>query len=148
VVNDIDYYYMVQALGTNDACFGPVSNCAIVTRCRASRPTADRPDAGRGRRQPDQPDLISSDPIADSFSVYRAVGSCPQPSYELIASGVTTLSYLDTTASGGLAYPTWYGQDVTGAASPRRATALRLRPPARASSPRLRRPAVGDQCRA
>ncbi len=40
VVNDIDYYYMVQALGTNDACFGPVSNCQTVTPVPCFSPAA------------------------------------------------------------------------------------------------------------
>ncbi len=40
----------------------------------------------------------------DSFNVYRAVGSCPQSSFELIASGVTAITYSDTGVSGGTTY--------------------------------------------
>ena len=41
---------------------------------------------------------------ADSYNVYRAQGDCPQSSYELLASGVTSTTYSDTTVSGNIAY--------------------------------------------
>ena len=57
----------------------------------------------------------SSDPGADSFNVYRAVGACPQPAYQLVASGLATTSYLDTTVSGGLDYSyVVTAKDITG----------------------------------
>jgi len=89
----------------------------------------------------------SSDPIADTFSVYRAVGACPQPSYELIASGVTATSYLDTTVSGGITYSyVVTATDVTGgceSASSSCAQAQTTGTCRRAAG--LRRPAVRDQ---
>jgi hypothetical protein len=39
-----------------------------------------------------------------SYTVKRAVGACPQPSYEAIASGIVGTSYSDTTVSGGITY--------------------------------------------
>jgi lysyl endopeptidase len=39
-----------------------------------------------------------------SYTVKRAVGSCPQAAYEAIASGLTGTSYSDTTVSGGITY--------------------------------------------
>jgi fibronectin type 3 domain-containing protein len=116
VVNDIDYYYMVQALGTNDACFGLVSNCATVTPvpCFSPDPPTGLAADAAGDNQINLT-WTSSDPLADTFSIYRAVGACPQSAYELIASGVTTLNYLDTTASGGLTYSyVVTAKDVTG----------------------------------
>ncbi len=116
VVNDIDYYYMVQALGTTDDCFGPVSNCEVVTPvpCFSPDPPTGLSAAAAGANQISL-SWSSSDPGADSFSVYRAVGTCPQPSYELIASGVTATSYLDTTVSGGITYSyVVTAKDVTG----------------------------------
>jgi hypothetical protein len=41
---------------------------------------------------------------ADSYNVYRAIGSCPQTGYELIASGVAGTAYSDTGVSGGTTY--------------------------------------------
>jgi len=39
-----------------------------------------------------------------TYTVKRAVGGCPQPDYEDIVSGLTTLSFSDTTVSGGITY--------------------------------------------
>jgi|GEM_PF-895890 len=39
-----------------------------------------------------------------TYRVYRAVGACPQPDFELIASDLTTTSYSDSTVSGGTTY--------------------------------------------
>ncbi len=41
---------------------------------------------------------------ADNYNVYRAVGSCPQTGYELIAGGVAGTTYSDTDVSGGTTY--------------------------------------------
>ncbi|HEY2942703.1 MAG TPA: FG-GAP-like repeat-containing protein [Vicinamibacteria bacterium] len=41
---------------------------------------------------------------ATSYKVYRAIGACPQPSYQLLASGITTTTYSDLTVSGGSTY--------------------------------------------
>ncbi len=116
VVNDIEYYYLVQALGTADACFGPVSACAAVTPVLCTAPAAPSSLVAT----PSGANQIavswsSSDPGAASFSVYRAVGACPQVGYQLVASGLATTSFLDTTASGGLDYAyVVTAKDVTG----------------------------------
>ena len=39
-----------------------------------------------------------------TYKVMRAVGACPQASYEVIASGIAGTSYSDTTVSGGVTY--------------------------------------------
>lgn len=39
-----------------------------------------------------------------SYRVYRAVGACPQPAFERIASDLTTTSYSDMSVSGGTTY--------------------------------------------
>jgi len=39
-----------------------------------------------------------------TYRVFRAVGACPQPGYELIAEDLVTASYSDTTVSGGTTY--------------------------------------------
>ncbi|MEM7351819.1 MAG: trypsin-like peptidase domain-containing protein [Acidobacteriota bacterium] len=41
---------------------------------------------------------------ADSYNIFRAIGGCPQGSYEEIATGVAGTSYSDTTVSGGITY--------------------------------------------
>ncbi len=41
---------------------------------------------------------------ADSYSVYRAVGSCPQTGYQLVAEGVAGTTYSDTSVSGSTTY--------------------------------------------
>jgi len=116
VVNNIDYYYFVQALGAADSCFGPVSDCEIVTPVPCTAPGA--PTGLSATPAGDNQISLSwtsTDPDAATFSVYRAVGSCPQPGYQLVASGVTTTSYLDTTVSGGLDYAyVVTAKDVTG----------------------------------
>ncbi|HQP44104.1 MAG TPA: hypothetical protein PLV66_10545, partial [Thermoanaerobaculales bacterium] len=116
VVNDIDYYYMVQALGATDACFGPVSNCETVTPVPCFTP--DAPTGLNASPNGDNQIWLSwssSDPLATSFNVYRAVGACPQPAYELIATAVATTNYLDAPVSGGLTYSyVVTSKDVTG----------------------------------
>jgi hypothetical protein len=39
-----------------------------------------------------------------TYKVMRAVGACPQPAYEEIASGLAGTTYSDTTVSGGFTY--------------------------------------------
>ncbi len=41
---------------------------------------------------------------ADSYNIYRSIGSCPQTNYQQIASGVIGTSYSDTGVSGGITY--------------------------------------------
>ncbi len=41
---------------------------------------------------------------ADSYNLYRAVGSCPSSGHQLIASGVAGTAYSDTDVSGGTTY--------------------------------------------
>ncbi len=105
VVNGIVYHYVVQALGTTDACAGPVSACAVVTPVPCSDPAAPT-TLGAAAAGDNRIDLTwsSSDPAAASFNVYRAVGTCPQAAYALVASGVTSTGYTDTGVSGGLDY--------------------------------------------
>jgi hypothetical protein len=58
---------------------------------------------------------VGPGPDADSFNVYRAIGSCPQAEYELIASGISGTGYADLTVSGGLDYSyVVTSKDITG----------------------------------
>ena len=41
---------------------------------------------------------------ADSYNVYRAIGTCPQTGYQLIATGITGTTYSDFDVSGGTTY--------------------------------------------
>ncbi len=41
---------------------------------------------------------------AQSYNLYRTIGSCPQTVYTLIASGLTSTAYSDLTVSGGTTY--------------------------------------------
>ena len=43
-------------------------------------------------------------PAGDTYSVYRTTGSCPGSGYSLLASGLSSASYSDTTVSGGTTY--------------------------------------------
>lgn len=43
-------------------------------------------------------------PTATSYVVYRALGACPASNYLVIATGIASLSYSDTSVSGGSTY--------------------------------------------
>ena len=45
-------------------------------------------------------DWDNSDPITETYNVYRATGTCPQGNYDLIASGITGMTYADEPVSG------------------------------------------------
>jgi hypothetical protein len=71
-----------------------------------------------GCAPPDAPGTVSATPNGDntidvswgaigdaeSYNVYRAVGSCPQGGFALIAEDVVGTTYADTTVSGGTTY--------------------------------------------
>ncbi len=105
VVNDIDYYYVIQPAGASDGCTGPVSNCEIVTPvpCETPGTPTGLSATPNGDNRIDL-SWVSPGPDAASYNVYRAIGACPQPSYELIATGISGTNYVDTTVSGGLDY--------------------------------------------
>jgi hypothetical protein len=116
VVNDIFYYYLIQAVGASDGCTGPVSNCEIVTPIPCEIPGAPTGLSATpaGDNQIDL-DWAGPGPSADSYNVYRAIGTCPQAEYELIATGVSDTSFTDDTVSGGLDYAyVVTSKDVTG----------------------------------
>jgi len=116
VVNDIIYYYLVQAVGASDSCAGPVSNCANVTPipCLIPAPPTDLAATPAGDNQISL-SWISNDPVAETFNVYRSIGACPQTEYEQIASDLTNTTYMDATASGQVTYSyVVTAEDVTG----------------------------------
>jgi fibronectin type 3 domain-containing protein len=116
VVNNIEYYYLVQAAAASDSCTSPVSNCVVVTPIDCTTP--GEPTNLTATAAGDNQISLSwtnLDPVADSFSVYRAIGSCPQSDYELIAEDLPGTNYLDTTVSGGLTYSyVVTAKDITG----------------------------------
>lgn len=116
VVNGITYYYVVQGVAASDACVGPVSNCetAVPVPCDTpSAPTTLGASADGDHRI--ALSWLGGGPVADSYNIYRAVGTCPQSDYELVASGVAATSWVDTTVSGqvNFAYVVT-ASDVTG----------------------------------
>jgi hypothetical protein len=105
VVNGIDYYYVVQGVGASDACVGPVSNCEVVLPVPCETPSA--PGSLVAVADGDNRIALSwtgGGPIADTYNVYRAVGTCPQTDYQLIATGIAATSWVDTPVSGQVDY--------------------------------------------
>ncbi len=84
---------VIADLGAN------VPNCAV---CDPPDPPAGLTATPNGDNQVDL--SWTASPSADSYNVYRAVGSCPQTGYEEIASGVVGTTYSDTDVSGGTTY--------------------------------------------
>jgi len=105
VVNDIEYYYMVQAVAGSDGCVGPLSNCVTVMPIPCTVP--DVPfglSATAAGVNQITLGWTSPGPDADTYNVYRSIGTCPQADYQLIASGIGGTSYMDMTVSGGIDY--------------------------------------------
>jgi hypothetical protein len=105
VVNGIIYYYMIQAAAESDSCTSLVSNCSEVVPVPCETPTAPTGLTATANGD-NRIDLSWSGggPAADTFNVYRAVGSCPQSDYELVAGGIADLSWSDDPVSGQVTY--------------------------------------------
>ncbi|MEW6757085.1 MAG: hypothetical protein AB1347_02590, partial [Acidobacteriota bacterium] len=104
--NGVTYYYRVQAIGSSDACVSPMSNCVTVTPAPCTTPGT--PTIGTvtvpGDNQLSIPWSAGS-PAGATYKVYRAVGTCAAPgAFSVVASGLTTSPYLDSTVSGGTTY--------------------------------------------
>ena len=116
VANHIEYYYRVQSATDVDACVSPMSACEAVVPLPCE--TAAAPTALAAA--PDGDNRISlswtsDDPIAETFNVYRSIGSCPQAAPELVASGVIGTAWTDDPVSGQVPYAyTVTAVDVTG----------------------------------
>jgi hypothetical protein len=104
VVNDITYYYLVQAAGASDACVSPVSNCEATTPVPCETPAA--PTGLSAVADGDYRIALSwsGGLLADTYNVYRAVGGCPQTDVELVAGGIDGTSWVDTAVSGQVDY--------------------------------------------
>ena len=116
VVNDIGYYYVIQAVAGSGACAGPVSDCETVTPIPCETPGTPT-NLSATPAGDNQIDLSWTSPggPADTYNVYRAIGACPQPTYDLIATDVAGTSFVDDTVSGGLDYSyVVSAKDVTG----------------------------------
>jgi len=101
VVNGITYYYLVQGVAASDTCTGLVSNCESVVPVPCETPLA--PVGLTAAAAGDNQIALSwsgGGPAADTYNVYRAVGTCPQSGYELVASGIATTSWIDQPVSG------------------------------------------------
>jgi len=116
VVNGIQYYFVVQALSATDGCTGPVSNCETVMPVPCIPPGSPTGlSASPNGDNRISLSWTSPGPDADSYNIYRAIGTCPQPSYELIATGISGTGYVDVTVSGGLDYSyVVAARDITG----------------------------------
>ena len=105
VVNGIEYFYRVQAVTASDSCAGPMSSCETVLPVPCETPAA--PASLVAAADGDNRIVLgwsSADPVADTFRVYRAIGTCPQPSYDLVASGLTGTSWADDPVSGDVTF--------------------------------------------
>ena len=101
VVNGIEYYYRVQAATASDSCTSAMSTCLPITPVPCETPVAPSSLTA----SPDGDNRIaltwsSTDPVADTFRVYRALGTCPQAEYELIATDVPVTGFVDDPVSG------------------------------------------------
>ena len=101
VVNGITYYYLVQGVAASDACVGLVSNCESVLPVPCETPLA--PSGLTAAAAGDNQIALSwtdGGPAADTYNIHRALGTCPQSGYELIASGIAATSWVDQPVSG------------------------------------------------
>jgi len=105
VVNGITYVYVVQGVAASDSCVGPVSNCEEVEPVPCETPLAPSTlAASAGGNNRIELSWSPAGPVAASYNVYRAVGTCPQTDYELVASGLTATSWADDPVSGQVDY--------------------------------------------
>lgn len=105
VVNGIEYYYRVQAATDVDACAGPMSACETVLPVPCETPAPPTSLVAT----PDGDNRIvlgwsSIDPVAETFRVYRAIGTCPQAEYDLVATDLATANWADDPISGGVTF--------------------------------------------
>jgi extracellular elastinolytic metalloproteinase len=103
----------------------PVNGFAIPETCRAPAPTGLTVTANGDRRI----DLAwNAVPAATGYSVYRAIGACPQVSYTLVATGLPSPTFSDTTVSGQIPYSYVVTAQVDGIESLRSACASAAAP--------------------
>jgi len=116
VVNDIIYYYMVQAATASDSCTSMVSNCAEVVPVPCETPLAPTGLTATANGE-NRIDLSwgGGGAAAATYNVYRAVGACPQSEYELVASGIESTTWSDDPVSGQVTYSyVVTASDITG----------------------------------
>ncbi|MBN2382319.1 hypothetical protein JXQ70_05495, partial [bacterium] len=109
VVNNITYYFRVQAYAEElpdcTGTFGPISDCVTATPFPCTMPgTPTNLVATAGGDNIINLTWTDGSPAADTFNIYRAVGTCPQTAYALIASGVSSTSYSDDPVSGQVTF--------------------------------------------
>jgi len=105
VVNDIAYYYVIQAVAASDACVGPISTCETVVPipCEVPLEPSALTVAAAGDHQITLNWTVGG-PVADTYNIYRAVGICPGSGYEQVATGIAATSWVDTSVSGQVDY--------------------------------------------
>ncbi|HSL18892.1 MAG TPA: hypothetical protein VLB51_13380 [Methylomirabilota bacterium] len=105
VVNGITYVYLVQAVAASDSCAGLVSNCESVLPVPCETPSQP-PGLSAAAAGDNRIELAWSPagPVASTYNVYRAIGTCPQTDYQLVASGLTGTAWADDPVSGQVAY--------------------------------------------
>jgi extracellular elastinolytic metalloproteinase len=91
----------IDAVGSPNTTAGTTNGFLLPVPCRAAGPTGLAASA-TGANQIS----LTWNPVAGatSYRVYRANGPCPQATYNQIAQGLTSPSYVDNTVSGGNTY--------------------------------------------
>ena len=102
VANGVTYYYRIEAVGSSESCTSPMSACVTVVPQPCTPPEAP---TGLSASVPGDNEIdLSWSAGGNTYNVYRTNGSCPGSGYTLLASGLTSLAYSDTTVSGGTTY--------------------------------------------
>lgn len=102
VVDGAPYHYRVQALGPSEACPGALSACAFVP-CAPPSPPSDLQAIASGSNTV-YLSWAASPTTGATHTLYRSGGACPGGALEILATGLSENTFVDTTASAGLTY--------------------------------------------
>ena len=101
----VTYYYRVQAATAKNQCVSPVSDCVTLTTepCVTPGTPTNVIVATSGNNR-----LIvrwsSGSPAGASYNIYRSISACPGSAYTRVMTGQPSLTWTDTTVSGGTTY--------------------------------------------
>lgn len=102
-LNGTDYAYFVTAMNASN-CEGAKSSCVTAKPSPCTAPAAPSSVAATATASNQITVSWSSVSGASSYKVYRSDGSCPGGTFALLASGVTTTSYVDNSVVAPNAY--------------------------------------------